>query len=49
MAVQVSSTNFSGHTANEVYKVSASASGGGVMNVLTDLNGVSRLIWEKIG
>ena len=35
--------------ANEVWKVSAFAGGGGVMNVLTDGNGVSRLIWEKIG
>ena len=36
-------------TANEVYKVSGFAGGGGVMNILSDGNGVSKLIWEKIG
>ena len=36
-------------TADEVYKVSGFAGGGGIMNILTDGNGVSKLIWEKIG
>ena len=36
-------------TINQTFKLSAYATGGGVMDIRNDFNGVSKLIWEKIG